>query len=126
MATRMDCRGGSGHLTGDLVRGRKGVEPAGQKARCPLNLRTTPNGRYWLLKRAGRVVDQRKDSAEEAPAHQPPKGSMPAPVSQAEPPTLDADAEEEEEEEIPDTGSEVPAQDAGPYADQNRQSLGRP
>ena len=107
------------HMTGDLSEVTKVLNRLARDPDVLLNLRTTPNGRYWLLKRAGRVVDQRKDSAEEAPAHQPPKGSMPAPVSQAEPPTLDADAEEEEEEEeIPDTGSEVPAQDAGPYADQ--------
>ncbi|MGB8295185.1 MAG: FtsK/SpoIIIE domain-containing protein [Polyangia bacterium] len=104
-------------LTGNLSEVAKALNRLARNPDVLLNLRTTPNGRYWLLKRAGRVVDQRTDSAEEERAQQPPKGPVPEPVPQAEPPTLDADIEEEEDE-IPDIRREVPAQDAGPYANQ--------
>jgi hypothetical protein len=106
-------------LTGDPSEVAKVLNKLARNAGVLLHLRTTPNGRYWLLKRAGRVVDQREDSAEEDRAHQPPKCSA---VSRAESPTLDVDADDDDDDddddEISDIGSEEPAQDAGPYADQ--------
>ncbi len=106
-------------LTGDPSEVAKVLNKLARKAGVLLHLRRTAHGRYWLLARAGQIADgpENENSAEENRAQQPPKGPVPEPVPQAEPPTLDADIEEEEDE-IPNIGREVPAQDAGPYADQ--------
>ncbi len=110
----------------DLTRDRSAVTKVlNRLARDPrvlLHLRTTPNGRRWLLERAGRSLDDPvvENAAGEDPVRSrvraPTMNSQalqerdPGPVSTPEP--LEADAEDE----ISCTGSDTLVRQEGPYA----------